>query len=475
MPFRIIDTGGWMPGGSDLEAKVSRQVEAAVRDADVVLFVVDGAVGMTDDDEAIAGWLRRGDPRGHRRRQQDRQRPPRGRALGVPGPRARRAVPGQRPARPARRRPARRRDLQVPAAGAERRRRRRPDGDVDGIEVEEAPWTPDEPRPPRVAIVGRPNVGKSTLFNRLVGEDRSVVHDLAGTTRDSIDTLVETEDGPIVFVDTAGMRRRSRIDDSAEYYSLVRALRSIDDADIALLVIDATEGVTGQDQRLAERIDAAGCPILILLNKWELIDDPDDRLAILAELSRKLAFIGDAPVLKVSALTGKGVHKLRPVLQDAIGQYHRRVPTRDVNRVLAEAQQRSPAGGGAKVLYAVQGATDPPTFTLFANREIPPDVRALPRALDPRGVRVRLDAAQAAGPEAGRLTMPWCEDCEKYWAPSAMTPEGECPDCGADLEAPEPVGAASDGDDERAPWHFKLLIVMLVVYLVYRGYEMFFA
>ena len=131
-----------------------------------------------------------------------------------------------------------------------------------------------------------------------MGEDRSVVHDLAGTTRDSIDTLVETEDGPIVFVDTAGMRRRSRIDDSAEYYSLVRALRSIDDADIALLVIDATEGITGQDQRLAERIDAAGCPILLLLNKWELIDDPDDRLAILAELSRKLAFIGEAPVLR---------------------------------------------------------------------------------------------------------------------------------------------------------------------------------
>ena len=113
---------------------------------------------------------------------------------------------------------------------------------------------------PRVAIVGRPNVGKSTLFNRLVGHDRSVVHDLPGTTRDAIDTLVDTEDGPIVFVDTAGMRRRSRIDDSAEYYSLVRALRAIDDADIALLVIDATEGVTGQDQRLAERVDASGLP-----------------------------------------------------------------------------------------------------------------------------------------------------------------------------------------------------------------------
>jgi len=224
---------------------------------------------------------------------------------------------------------------------------------------------------PRVAVVGRPNVGKSTLFNRLVGADRSVVHDMAGTTRDAIDTLVETEDGPIVFVDTAGMRRRSRIDDSAEYYSLVRALRAIDDADIALLVIDATDGVSGQDQRLAERIDAAGCPILLLLNKWELVEDADHREALLTELNRKLAFIGDAPVLKISALTGKGVHRLRPVLQEAIAQYHRRVPTRDVNRVIAAAQQRQPAGGGAKVLYAVQGASDPPTFTLFANRELP--------------------------------------------------------------------------------------------------------
>jgi GTP-binding protein len=222
-----------------------------------------------------------------------------------------------------------------------------------------------------VAIVGRPNVGKSTLFNRLVGADRSVVHDMPGTTRDAIDTLVETEDGPIVFVDTAGMRKRGKIDDSAEYYSLVRALRAIDDADIALLVIDADEGVTGQDQRLAERVDAAGCPVVVLLNKWETIDDAEHRAQIEADARRKLAFLGDLPVLKISALTGKGVHKLRPLLQDAIEQYHRRVPTRDVNRVITDAEQRQPAGGGARVLYAVQGATDPPTFTLFVNRELP--------------------------------------------------------------------------------------------------------
>jgi GTP-binding protein len=372
-----------MPAGSDLDVQVSRQVEAAVRRADVVLFVVDASVGMTDDDEAVADWLRRGrhdvivvaNKADNDRREDERWELL---ALGLGEPYPISALHGRRAG-----------DLldvvidRLPARGPSVSKLALTEGDGEVLAVgDEIPWTPDEPRPPRVAIVGRPNVGKSTLFNRLVGEDRSVVHDLAGTTRDAIDTLVETEDGPIVFVDTAGMRRRSRIDDSTEYYSLVRALRAIDDADIALLVIDATEGVTGQDQRLAERIDAAGCPIVILLNKWELVTDPDDRVVVLGELARKLAFIGEAAVLRISALTGKGVHRLRPVLQDAITQYHRRVPTRDVNRVLAEAQQRQPAGGGAKVLYAVQGASDPPTFTLFANRELPqPYLRYLERSI----------------------------------------------------------------------------------------------
>ena len=121
-----------------------------------------------------------------------------------------------------------------------------------------------------VTLVGRPNVGKSTLFNRLIGENRSVVHDMPGTTRDTIDTVVETENGPVRFIDTAGMRRKSRVDESTEYYSLVRALQAVDTADVSLLIIDSTEGITHQDQRLAERVDAAGCPILVLLNKWDL-------------------------------------------------------------------------------------------------------------------------------------------------------------------------------------------------------------
>ncbi|MGH9271085.1 MAG: ribosome biogenesis GTPase Der [Ilumatobacteraceae bacterium] len=377
VPFRVIDTGGWMPTGDDLEVKVRQQVEAAVRDADLVLLVVDAAIGMTDDDEAIGAWLRR-DERPvivvANKADNDRREDERWEflALGLGEPYPISALHGRRAG-----------DLldevvdRLPASAVE------PDGElVDREAVDAAPWVPEESRPPRVAVLGRPNVGKSTLFNRLVGTDRSVVHDLAGTTRDAIDTLVETGDGPIVFIDTAGMRRRAKIDDSAEYYSLVRALRAIDDADIALLVIDATEGVTGQDQRLAERIDAAGCPILILLNKWDLVGDPDRRQEVLGELARKLAFIGEAPVLQVSALTGKGVHRLRPVLQDAITQYHRKVPTRDVNRVIAEAQQRHSAAGGARVLFAVQGASDPPTFTLFANRELPPTyVRYLERSI----------------------------------------------------------------------------------------------
>ncbi|MFM8529422.1 MAG: ribosome biogenesis GTPase Der [Ilumatobacteraceae bacterium] len=362
--FLIVDTGGWLPSGGDLETKVSRQVEAAVRDADLVLFVVDASTGVVDEDESVASWLRRrgknvlviANKADNLRRENDMWE---FLQLGLGEPVPVSALHGRRAG-----------DLldeviaRLPAA----------EDAVPAVPTDACgePIDTGGVKPPRVAIVGRPNVGKSTLFNRLVGEDRSVVHDMAGTTRDAIDTLVQTDEGPVVFVDTAGMRRRSKIDDSAEYYSMVRALRAVDEADIALLVIDATDGVTGQDQRLAERVDASGCPIVVLLNKWDLLDNADDRAAITAQLADKLAFVGDAPVLKISAMSGKGVHKLLPVLQEAIEQYHRRVPTKDVNRVLAAAQQKQPGPHGAKVMYALQGAADPPTFTLFVNKELPP-------------------------------------------------------------------------------------------------------
>ena len=280
IPFRVVDTGGWMPGGDDLDTKVSRQVEQAVREADVVLFVVDASVGLTDDDQTIANWIRRSGTevlvvanKSDNERREAEMWEFMGLGIGEPVPVS--ALHGRRAGDLL--------DVVLERFPAEARHPRRPDVPAwvpadDGADADATAGS-EEIDVPRVAIVGRPNVGKSTLFNRLVGEDRSVVHDLAGTTRDSIDTLVETEDGPIVFIDTAGMRRKGRIDDSAEYYSFVRALRSIDDADVALLVIDATVGVTAQDQRLAERVDASGCPVVLLLNKWELVGT-EERLEV---------------------------------------------------------------------------------------------------------------------------------------------------------------------------------------------------
>ncbi len=366
--FRLIDTGGWQPGGSELEDRVSRQVEKGVRDADAVLFLVDASVGVTDGDAAVAEWLRKtGKPVLLVANKADNDRREREAweflALGLGDAYPVSALHGRRTGDML--------DDLIAVLPA-------PDADIDAPALEER----DSDGIPAVAIVGRPNVGKSTLFNRLIGEERSVVHDLPGTTRDSIDTIVDTPDGPIRFVDTAGMRRKSRVDDGPEYYSLVRALRSIDDADVALLVIDATEGVTSQDQRLAERVDAAGCPVVVLLNKWDLLADAEARAAVTSQLAHRLHFIGDAPVLKVSAKTGAGVHKLLPILADAIERYHRRVPTRDVNKLIAEAQAAQPAPGGARVLNALQGADDPPTFTLFANRDLPPQyLRYLERKL----------------------------------------------------------------------------------------------
>jgi GTP-binding protein len=224
-------------------------------------------------------------------------------------------------------------------------------------------------------------VGKSTLFNRLIGDDRSITHDLPGTTRDTIDTLVETDEGALRFIDTAGMRRKSRVGEGAEYYSLVRGLQAIDRSEVALLIVDASEGVTHQDQRLAERVDAAGSPVVIVLNKWDLLD-AEVRTAVLADVGDRLAFLAYAPVMRVSALTGLGVHRLLPALAQAIDAYHQRVSTTELNRVVQSAQAAHPAPAGARVLYAVQGAADPPTFTLFTNRSLPPTyLRYLERKL----------------------------------------------------------------------------------------------
>ena len=355
--FLVVDTGGWIAKGSSLDDKVSRQSEKAWRDADVVLFVVDTAVGLVPEEQQIATLLRGvdtpvrliankvdSDTREHEIWDFMKL------GLGEPWPVS--ALHGRRTG-----------DLLDEIVGL-----LPPQDEADAAEPDEIPdRTPDTPA---VAIVGRPNVGKSTLFNRLIGDERAVVHDMPGTTRDSVDTEVDTPEGRIRFVDTAGMRRKSKIDEGTEYYSLVRALKSIDDADVAILVIDATEGITHQDQRLAERVDASGCPIVILLNKWELLD-AEAREDVLFQVRERLHFLGHSPVLKGSAQSGKGIHRVLPALGEAIDSYRRRVPTRELNQVLQAAQSAHPSPTG-RVLYATQGATDPPTFTLFANRDLPP-------------------------------------------------------------------------------------------------------
>jgi len=353
--FRLVDTGGWLASGDSLDAKVSAQSERAVADADVVLFIVDVVTGVTEDDARVAELLRRSgkpvvlvankvDDTARENQIWDLM------TLGLGEPHPVSALHGRRTG-----------DLLDVVVGL------LPPAE-DGEEADDDGERDDETV--AVAIVGRPNVGKSTLFNRLTGDERAVVHDMPGTTRDTIDTVVETELGPLRLVDTAGMRRRSKVGEGTEYYSIVRALQAVDEADVALLVIDATEGVTGQDQRLAERIDAAGCPIVVLLNKWELLD-AEGRADLRWQVEDKLRFVGDAPVLPITALSGKGVHKLFPALAASVDAYRRRIPTAKVNAALRAAQDAQPAPGGARVLYATQGAAHPPTFTLFVNRELP--------------------------------------------------------------------------------------------------------
>ncbi len=260
-----------------------------------------------------------------------------------------------------------------------------------------APPGPAGAKMPAVAIVGRPNVGKSTLFNRLCGEERSVVHDVPGTTRDAIDTVIEAPEGQIRLIDTAGMRRKSRIGEGSEYYSFVRSLAAVDRADVSILVIDSIDGVTHQEQRLAERIDAAGSPIVLALNKWEMVDT-ERRLELAAEVEDRLGFVRYAPVLRISAMTGLGVHKLLPAIEKAIEAYHRRIPTGRLNDAVRKAQMAHQAPG-ARILYAVQGGIDPPTVTIFATRRLSPQyLRYLERSLreqfelgpTPLEIRVRL-------------------------------------------------------------------------------------
>jgi GTP-binding protein len=380
LAFEVVDTGGWLESGNTLEDKVSQQAEAALASADLVLLVVDAATGPVEEDSKAARWVRKSgrpvllvvnkvDDQHHEAASWEFL------SLGAGEPVMVSAQHGRGAG-----------DLL--------------DNIVDhlGESTSEPKVNEEDDGALRVAIVGRPNVGKSTLFNQLIGEERSVVHDMPGTTRDAIDTLVDTSAGLIRFIDTAGMRKRARTEAGLETYSVLRSLDALDRADIAILVIDATDGATGQDQRLAERISASGCPALVVLNKWELVAT-EDRDAVLAGVGEKLAFLGDAPVLKTTALSGKGVHRLLPALSNAAIDYAKRVPTGALNRAIRDLQIKQPAPTG-KIRYAVQGATEPPTFTLFVAGKLPSTyLRYVERSLrerfelgaSPIRVRVRVE------------------------------------------------------------------------------------
>jgi GTP-binding protein len=352
LTFDVVDTGGWLEAGDSLEQKVSEQANAALKEADLVLLVVDVATGLVDEDIHAARWaLRSGRPvmlivnkvddevREHQSWEFLQ--------LGAGDPVMISALHGRGAG-----------DLL--------------DAIVDRLQNIVPPednLDEDDDGALRVAIVGRPNVGKSTLFNQLIGEERSVVHDMPGTTRDAIDTVIQTDQGMIRFIDTAGLRRRAKTEVGLETFSALRSLDALDRSDIAIMVIDSTIGATGQDQRLAERISAAGCPSLIVLNKWELVA-PEMRDRILGGVAEKLAFLGDAPVMKTTATSGKGVHKILPALSIAAADYTKRVPTGALNRAIRDLQMRQPAPTG-KIRYAVQGATEPPTFTLFVSGRLP--------------------------------------------------------------------------------------------------------
>lgn len=399
--FLLIDTGGWLSEGTEMDKKVSAQSEFAAKNADMLLFVVDTTVGVTQEDSELANFLHRKNLAGDRMGGKTSAKPDTQAtaklntsfsmliankadtqrhdnlawefmSLGFGDPWPLSALHGRGTADVL--------DHVVATlfAGAADEQNLAP----ENLTTENL--SPQNLAPEKlisVAIVGRPNVGKSTLFNRLVKQDRSVVHDQPGTTRDSVDTIAETEIGKIRFVDTAGLRRKSRIDEQTEQYAALRALNSIDKADVVLLVIDATAGLTHQDMRLAERVDASGCGVLVLVNKWDAVNT-EQRSKVLEDIQRRLGFVGDGSVLRITALSGRGTHKILPELTAVVADYQKRIPTRQVNKTIRLAQSAHQAPGGARVLYATQAATDPPTFLLFSNRRLPQTyIRYLERRL----------------------------------------------------------------------------------------------
>jgi GTPase len=369
--FRVVDTGGFLPRARGVEALVTRQTGIATEEADVVLLVVDAQTGEQEEDAALARQLRRAKASVllvANKVDSDREEADAARfyALGLGEP--------------------------VPVSALHGRGT----GDLlDRIVMllpqAEPTEAQEEGGEPRFAIVGRPNVGKSSLFNRLVGQERAVVYEDAGTTRDAVDALVTWPRGPVRFVDTAGFRRPSRTE-GVEYYGYVRAVRAIERGHVSVLVLDASEGFTSEDRRIAARVMQTGRGLAVMANKWDLVREKDPTYK---ELVEAVAVFSGASVWRTSALTGLGVARLPSDLMGLHERWRRRVPTSEVNRVLAEAVEERPPPGGVRYRYGTQVSAGPPTFVLFGGRPPSPSYQRflegrLRRAFGFDGIAIRL-------------------------------------------------------------------------------------
>lgn len=350
--FTLVDTGGIETGRSDdaFAGRIREQAEAACQEADVIIFVVDATTGVTEEDETVARILRRaGKPVFLVANKLDNPADDKTMwdfyALGLGEPRPISAVHGH---------------------GT---------GDLLDEVVAALPDPAEEPEYPedalRVAIIGRPNVGKSSITNRFAGKNRSIVSDVAGTTRDALDVIVERGDKRYRLVDTAGMRKRNLVHEDVEYYSLVRGLRAIDEAEVCLLVVDASEGVTEQDQKIAGLAIERGCALIILLNKWDLVTDDHAREEVMQSVARRMTFAPWAPVIRVSALTGRSLEKVWAVV-DRVGSAHSgQVPTSALNNLLAQMRESGhtivKGPKRLRIQYANQTGNRPPAITFFCN------------------------------------------------------------------------------------------------------------
>ncbi|UKD58413.1 ribosome biogenesis GTPase Der [Amycolatopsis sp. FU40] len=346
--FTLVDTGGWEPDATGLQASVATQAEMAMQTADAVLLVVDATVGATATDEAVARVLRRSKkPVLLAANKVDDDRLLADTAslwsLGLGEPHPVSALHG------------------------------RSSGDLLDSIMAALPEAPREAGtvtagPRRVALVGKPNVGKSSLLNRLSGEQRSVVDSVAGTTVDPVDSLVELDGEVWRFVDTAGLRKRVNFADGAEYYASLRTKTAIDAAEVALVLLDASEPLTEQDLRVLTMVVEAGRACVLVFNKWDLVDE-DRRYAMVRELDRGLVRVPWAEKVNVSALTGRAVRKLAPALRTALSSWDQRVSTGQLNGWLSDlvAATPPPVRGGKqpKVLFATQAGIRPPTLVLF--------------------------------------------------------------------------------------------------------------